>query len=224
MMQRSFAVLALVAGCLQSHQGVQPLAKNDCYQCHRLDYEGTPAVAVADPAVPDHLAHAATYTTQCADCHITSTWYSHPDLLFPVQAGTHANITCNSCHLDSTDNAGDAHGANTQCTSCHPATEVVYDDTITRLHTNVPQFAYSSPSFCLSCHPTGAAKHHDDAIWPQTHHARSCSSCHNRSLGPDTGGMNAPCTKCHQGAHHQDRGDPTGCVAQGCHRGGRGGD
>src|SRR5580765_6655644 len=104
MTTRSLLWCLFVAGCLKSHDGVQQLGRTDCYSCHKPDYEGTPVAAAADPAVPDHLAHATTYTTQCADCHITSTWFSHPEALFPIQAGAHANAQCNSCHLDSTEN------------------------------------------------------------------------------------------------------------------------
>ena len=218
-----YVIVLLVASCIQPHNNVQALAKADCYTCHRPDYEGTPAAAAADSAVPDHLANAQVYTTQCASCHDTTTWYGHPELLFPRQTGAHAGIQCNSCHTDSTDNSGDAHGNNTQCATCHPSTEQVFDDTLQVEHQTLPQFDYSTQHFCLQCHPTGAAKHHDDTIWPQDHHARTCKDCHDRTLAPDTGGLNALCTKCHQGAHHQSSGVPTGCLQQGCHRGGGGG-
>ena len=228
---KKIAVLAVLAACMQDHAGTQALGRTDCYQCHRADYEGTPAVAAADRAVPDHLAQATTYTTQCADCHNTTTWYSHPEKLFNVQSGAHADVQCNACHLDSSDNSGDAHGANTTCTTCHFASEVIGAGTMTTGHSDQPMFSYANPpagftkqNFCLSCHPDGREKPHPDAVFPQSHHARNCDSCHDRSKGSDAMGQNAPCTRCHQGAHHQDRGVPLGCVAQGCHYGGGGGD
>ena len=224
-------VLALVAGCMNSHSGTQALAKTDCYTCHQPDYEGTPQAASADPAVPDHLANQMTYTTACADCHITTTWFSHPEKLFNVASGPHASIACNSCHVDSTNNSGDARGANTLCTSCHPASQPIGAGTMTTGHSDVAAFSYTTPpagftanNFCLSCHPDGREKPHDDTIFPQDHgNARNCDSCHDRSLGSDQMGQNAKCTRCHPNAHNQDQGVPSGCLQRGCHYGGRGG-
>ena len=237
-------LLTSVAGCLESHGGTQQLARSDCYQCHRANYEATPTFAQQDPAVPNHLADTATYTQACGDCHVTTTWFSHPEKLFNVQSGAHADIPCNACHFNSDDNTGDAHGANTLCTTCHFATEQPFQGPgdMTTGHSDQPMFSYTSPpagftkdNFCLSCHPNGREKPHDDTIFPQNHHARNCDSCHDRTKGSDAMGQNADCRRCHSvgslqsvGDHPSDVGtmpSPSGCLASGCHLGGgHGGD
>lgn len=237
-------VFTLLAACMQSHTGTKQLGSTDCYGCHQPDYEGTPRAAAADPAVPDHLANPAVYTTNCAGCHNTTTWYGHPEALFAVQSGPHADIQCNACHMDSTNNSGDAHGANTLCTTCHFATETPFlgPGDMTTGHSDQPMFSYTSPpagyttqNFCLACHPDGREKPHDDSVFPQDHHARNCDSCHDRSKGSDAMGQNADCRRCHSatdlmqvGDHPTDVGtlpSPSGCLNSGCHLGGgHGGD
>ena len=229
---RALILLGLLVGCMREHTNTQALAKTDCYTCHRPDYEATPGAAAADPAVPDHIAMSTVYTTACADCHNTQTWFSHPEKLFNVQSGPHAQIQCDACHRDSTNNSGDAHGSNTLCTNCHFASEAIGKGTMALGHSDQTAFSYTSPptgftttNFCLSCHPDGREKPHPDAAFPQNHgNASGCNSCHDRSMGSDQAGQNAKCTQCHPQAHNQSRGDPVGCLAQGCHYGGRGGD
>jgi hypothetical protein len=238
---KNVVLLVLLAACLQAnHTGTKALGAGDCYSCHQPNYEQTPTIAARDPAVPDHLANQSVYTTQCATCHITSTWDSHPEALFNVNSGPHVAIQCDSCHLDSTNNEGDAHGANTLCTTtCHTATQVIGAGTMTTGHSDIPAFSYTAvptgfttANFCLSCHPAGLEKPHNDAIWPQAHgNARNCDSCHDRSKGSDQMGENADCRRCHDAtrlmqvtAHPPDVGttlpSPSGCLARGCHQGG----
>lgn len=238
-MTKYLLVAIALAGCLQKHDGVQSLGKTDCYTCHAADYEGTPAAAAADPAVPDHLAQSSVYTKQCADCHVTTTWFSHPDKLFPIQKGAHAMAQCTQCHANPDDNTGDAHGTNTQCVSCHPAGEnLVGGGTMTTGHSDQTAFSYTAPptgytpqNFCLSCHPTGVEAPHPDASFPQNHgSASTCTSCHDRTKGSDAAGQNADCRRCHTGDlrtigdHPGDVNtipSPSGCLR--CHLGGRGG-
>jgi hypothetical protein len=226
-----YLLVILVAGCLQKHDGVQSLGRSDCYTCHQKDYEGTPTAAAADPAIPDHIAQSGVYTTTCADCHNTITWYGHPEKLFPITTGAHAAAQCTQCHANPDDNTGDAHGKNTQCATCHPATEMVAGMTLVNDHIM-----------------------HNDAIFPQNHKsltgaARPCSDCHSGTppttfdgyanppagfnaqnfclschpTGAAANNSDAPCTKCHRDAHNTGNGDPGGCLQMGCHYGGRGG-
>jgi hypothetical protein len=230
--QVGWSLIVVLASCTQSHDGVQKLASDDCHTCHVSDYMGTSQVAGVDPAVPDHLANASIYGTECAECHVTTTWYSHPEKLFNIQSASHTAIECNSCHTNSDDNAGDAHGANTLCTKCHPATEPFAMGNMTTGHSDVAAFSYTTPApgfntnnFCLSCHPNGREKPHDDTIFPSHHgNARGCESCHDRSKSSDAMGKNADCRRCHQGAHHGEVTSPAGCITASCHMGGGHGD
>ena len=229
---RRLAVIALVAGCLQSHDGVQSLAGRDCYLCHATDYQHTKAVAAADPAVPDHIAGSAVYTQQCADCHNTTTWYSHPEKLFSIESGVHKSVACARCHANPDDNSGDARGANTQCTSCHPADEIVSGQTLTNDHImhNDAIFPENHKSEtgaarpCTDCHTSMPPTTFDGYTNPPAGFTAQnfCLSCHPTGVGSIM--SDAPCRKCHRNAHYQDRGDPGGCLAPGCHLGGRGGD
>jgi hypothetical protein len=230
---RPLAVVAFVAGCMQSHQGTQALSTNDCYACHATDYQNTQIVAQADPAVPDHttVANQAVYDHQCADCHNTTTWYSHPEKLFPISSGAHFGADCAQCHTNPDDNSGDAHGANTQCAFCHPATEVVSGLSLVDNHTmhnnNIFPDSHHSPTGlarpCTDCHTSTPPTTFDGYTNPPTGFTAQnfCLSCHPTGQGSNR--SDAPCTKCHRDAHNQDRPDPEGCLAQGCHRGGRGG-
>ena len=226
-----YALLVLLAACFDSHTGTREVASTDCYTCHEPDYKDTSRVATLDRAVPDHLANAATYTTTCADCHVTTTWYSHPEKLFNIASGPHTAVACDTCHRDSTDNGGDARGANTLCSTCHVASEPFGAGTMTTGHSDIAAFSYTTPAagfttdnFCLACHPNGREKPHDESLFPSRHgNARNCDSCHDRSKSSDSMGRNADCRRCHAGAHHTDVVSPTGCIARGCHQGGGGG-
>ncbi len=231
-MTKRMLVLALVAaGCTHSHTGAQALAQENCYQCHQPNYEMTPQIHLSIPNVPDHLADETTYPHTCGDCHNTQYWQIHPETAFPLKVGAHKGVLCVECHLDPTDETatGSIKGANTLCTSCHPADEpLAGGGTIQSGHTDQPQtmFDYTKQNFCLSCHPTGVEAPHNETIFPSNHKgaANTCSDCHDRTKGSDQAGQNAPCTRCHRNAHNQSMGDPSGCLAMGCHYGGRGGD
>jgi len=224
-------LIALVTGCMNSHSGVQPLAAGDCYTCHQADYDGTPALAANDPAVPDHIGQ--NYPTTCAQCHNTTSWLSHPEALFAISTPPH-NVACDACHVNPlTDNEGDYKGGNTKCAMCHPASEMVYDDTLANEHQTEATFSYTSPpsgfttqNFCLSCHPDGTSKHHDDVLFAENHKNKgyTCKDCHDRTTGMDTAGANATCRRCHTNLSRDDHPSdiatlpsPSGCLAQGCH-------
>jgi hypothetical protein len=225
------AVLALAA-CLESHSNkTQVIDRTNCYQCHQPDYEGTQVAAVADWTIPDHIKKG--YKTTCADCHITTTWFSHPEALFPIQTPAHSAVkVCADCHDAAL--GADAFGTNTTCVACHPGTESVGGTaTLATSHASIAGFSYTTPApgfttnnFCLSCHPDGRAGRHPDNLFSQRHgNAKTCTDCHDRTKGPDTGGANVTCTSstCHVGVankHTEVSGyDPTKCLH--CHPGGR---
>jgi len=232
MIRLAFLFAVVLTGCLQQHDGQVELRGDNCYTCHQSDYERTPTAAAADQAIPDHLANKATYTTNCASCHITTTWFSHPEALFAIQSAAHANVACDSCHLDSTDNKGDAHGANTQCGAvCHPATEMVAGKTLTNAHIQHPDAIFpqnhkhNGPWPCADCHTGNLSTTFDGYTNPPAGYTSQnfCLSCHPTGTGSKTSTATCANAACHQhkNAHHQDRGDPTGCLQ--CHAGGRGG-
>lgn len=234
MTNRMLVWIALVAGCTQSHSGVTTLAQNDCYTCHKKDYEMTPTFAMQNAFVPDHIANQTMYTHLCADCHDTQSWAVHPESAFPRKTGAHKGVLCVECHYAPDDMLNDHKGANTMCTtSCHTADEkLAGGGTMTTGHSDQTMFSYSSPAagftadnFCLSCHPSGVEKPHNESLFPSSHKgaANGCADCHDRTKGSDAAGQNAPCTRCHRNAHNQGNGDPGGCLASGCHLGGGGG-
>ena len=76
-------VIAFLASCFPAHDPATiDRSGTACVNCHLDDYNGTPTVSLADPAVPDHVANATKYPQTCGDCHNTQTWYSHPEALF----------------------------------------------------------------------------------------------------------------------------------------------
>lgn len=240
MTSRSLVMLLLLASCMQSHPDVQALNQTDCYTCHKPDYEATPTYAQSDPAVPDHIAQS--YPTTCAQCHVTTTWQSHPETLFPIQAGAHAGVQCTDCHSGG-DNASKANGADTKCATCHPSGEnLAGGGTMSTGHSDLAAFSYTAPpagfttqNFCLSCHPSGVEAPHNDTIFPQSHKgaAKTCSDCHDRTKGSDSMGQNADCRRCHPNSKLMSVDDhppnittlpsPSGCLAMRCHYGGNGG-
>ncbi|HEY5925021.1 MAG TPA: cytochrome c3 family protein [Kofleriaceae bacterium] len=225
------AGFAMLCACMQSHApGVQALTGEDCYTCHRPEYE----------SAPDHAARS----TACSNCHRNSAWQpalaDHPEVAFPIAAGAHATARCLVCHdLDSP--LPSTLGENTNCIQCHPNSSGQQRNHVGATSMQGAAYAYQDavPNFCLSCHPKGQAAKHPDTRFPRTdHHAVPCLSCHFRSNGPDTAGMNTSCVEsgCHHtlswsDGQHGDvnsyasvRGDGSNkhfCLASGCHPDGR---
>jgi hypothetical protein len=146
-MRIALALLFLTA-CSGHPSGAIEVTDQDCYACHRPDYEGT--------TDPDHQVEG--FPTQCNQCHSTDAWSpalegEHPENRFPIAHGRHSGIPCAQCH-DPTMGSS-ANGANTSCIACHTHNK---DDTDAH-HGGVDDYRWDpdQPHNCLRCHPSGGA-------------------------------------------------------------------
>jgi hypothetical protein len=141
----------------------------ECVSCHQADYDGT-----GDPA------HAAAgFSTQCAQCHNTTSWddafFNHNGTAFPL-TGAHVPLSCNSCH-----GGGVYNGLPSECVSCH---QDDYNGAADPPHT-----ASSFPTDCTQCHNTtrweGARFDHAAyfPIYSGTHAGKwdTCADCHTNA-------------------------------------------
>ena len=220
------ALLALRgAACSSSNIHDQASTKAQlCYSCHAAAYNN-----VKSPV------HPGVFPTTCQDCHSTTAWIpttanagGHPESLFPITTGPHANaaISCGDCHNASL--GGADGGANTDCLHCHTGDHITPNVDSVPAHQILPQCpngtdpmagtcytasttANISPHYCLGCHPDGLAstkQFHPESTFPIATgwHASQgivCTDCHNPANGSSTGGGNCDCTKCHLGAHNR---------------------
>lgn len=148
-MTRAVLLLALLVACTQQHDpGVVEVGLNDCYACHRSDYE-----AVVEPP------HVGEKPTTCGDCHATAYWVpaldggNHPETAFPIRGGAHSGIACTDCHLPELGtNAG---GQNVSCIDCHTGHHSMA--LMNEKHHEVDDYSWdeANPTFCRQCHPRG---------------------------------------------------------------------
>ena len=80
----------------------------DCFACHRRDYESATAI--------NH--RTAGFSTRCEDCHdeTAASWlasFDHDNTDFPIR-GIHAALPCNACHTQNR-----FKGTPVECVSCH---------------------------------------------------------------------------------------------------------
>jgi len=185
---------ALLAGCgLERHAATDQIDPNDCYACHRSNYE-----QATDPV------HVGAKPTTCRDCHSVIAWRPaglHPDDRFPIRSGPHAAADCGECHKPAL--GPPQGGANTDCLTCHGQAETA------PLHVNAPGYGWdlAMPHACLVCHPAGLAIHHPEDRFPIASgpHAMPCADCH---VFPGPNNLsNTTCTGCHTGQHNRARAD-----------------
>lgn len=152
--------------CADCHTAGYAGTPQDCYSCHRADYEATND--------PSHVA--AGFSTSCASCHTTAGWtgasFDHSSTSFPL-TGAHRTVACAQCHTSG------YSGTPQDCYSCHRAD---YDGTTDPNHASA-----GFPTDCRSCHSTtsweGATFDHDARYFPiysGNHRGTwaSCSTCH----------------------------------------------
>lgn len=174
-----------------------------CASCHQSRYDAT--------TNPPHSASG--FSTACETCHTTASWttgaFNHSATSFPLE-GTHATISCMSCHGD-----GVYAGKSTACISCHK----------TQYDAAVPSHAGYSTT-CRDCHTSmvtwsGANFDHQTTSFPLTgaHLAVSCSGCHYDNV---YNGKSTACVSCHQSKYnattnpqHVPAGFSTSCES--CH-------
>jgi hypothetical protein len=110
------------------------------------------------------------------------------EAMFPIAAGTHAGITCNTCHGE--------FDTFTQfnCTNCHSHTRELTDPT----HLGFADGYKYGPQTCYACHPHGEKAGFDHtALFPiqegSVHAPVACGDCHT----DPTDRKAFACTTCH---------------------------
>ncbi|MFH1850749.1 MAG: hypothetical protein ABIA75_00230 [Candidatus Neomarinimicrobiota bacterium] len=189
----AFALLGAhrVVDCKQCHGGVQnndyATTPQDCFSCHREDYEQS-----TDPA------HAAAgLPVECRDCHPLArpTWrpaaFNHDSMTDFLLTGAHRTAQCSGCH------DGKFDGINQDCWSCH---RTQYDLTGSAAYPGSPDHSQDTQYVmdCQYCHNTtvwaGAEINHDLTAFPLigAHAGVTCQACHQQ-------GYNLPitCSGCH---------------------------
>ena len=180
----------------------------DCYSCHRKDFEAT--------RDPDH--RAAGFPTTCAICHSPSqssfhqATFNHTSI-YPL-VGIHAAQACAECHK-----GGLYQGTSRDCYGCHKAN---YDKTKEPNHA-----AAGFPTTCEACHrqtdssfDQGSFNHGSVFQLVGVHAAQSCAECHKSGLYR---GTPRDCFGCHKANYDQTKnpnhaaaGFPTTCET--CHK------
>ncbi|TFG79941.1 MAG: hypothetical protein E4H23_04235 [Chrysiogenales bacterium] len=188
--------------CAACHPGnVFKGQAQDCYSCHRRQYE----------QAPNHVSGG--YATDCRQCHfsmISWTGGQTDHSLFPL-LGRHAAAACADCHKNNV-YAGTAQ----DCASCH------LEDYNATLSPNHKQAGFSTD--CVSCHGTSAqtwnnAAVNHDLYWQLqgAHRTLECNQCH--ASGYD---LPRDCYSCHKtdydntrDPNHRQAGYSTAC--ENCH-------
>ncbi len=171
-----------IASCSACHVGGRYTGTSqECFTCHRIDYEGADQPNHALPQI-DH---------NCAICHATDGWtpstFNHAETEFPL-VGAHQTATCADCHV-----GGRFDGTPLECYPCHQAD---FDGVEAPNH-RLGQFDQR----CLTCHT-------NDAWTPSTfdhastdfalvgaHLAVACTDCHINNVYNNTP---RDCYPCHQ--------------------------
>ncbi|MCA8977665.1 MAG: hypothetical protein KDC98_23270 [Planctomycetes bacterium] len=196
-----------------SHPASFPLTHGhfnlECRQCHTTPNSFTglsPACASchsdehAATTEPSHLA--ASFGTDCSECHTTVTFrqanWQHP-AGFAMTFG-HANRNCSECHT------GQSYvNTSTDCVSCHLDN---YQSTNNPNHVTA-----QLPQDCEQCHNTatwhGANIDHPASFQLENAHALGCNSCHTP---PNYAGLSPDCYSCHQ-AQYQATTNPNHIAA-----------
>lgn len=174
--------------CASCHQNPETRASVTCTSCHA---HAPDVLAPTHAGIPDYV-----WTdSACLFCHPngepTGT-FDH--IKFPIVAGTlHEAVSCNSCHLSSSNRAQLA------CTSCHEHSVTLMEP----VHRSLPGYAYD-PAACYTCHQSaqvpGVFDH--EPLFPLTppqHAGLLCTDCHSDR----TNRAQLSCTSCHLGSHDQ---------------------
>jgi hypothetical protein len=186
----------------------------DCFACHAADYQTAASI--------DHVA--AGFPRDCEACHSTLAFSSAGGFDHVAASGgfalvgTHAQISCESCHaIPGFEPLFDAADQN-DCFACHAAD---YENAQSLDHV-----AANFPTDCQQCHTVtvwqDATFDHvevsDGFALVGAHEALACASCH---VGPDfevpedPAGQN-DCVACHAPEHEDEHPDfPTDCLQ--CH-------
>jgi nitrate/TMAO reductase-like tetraheme cytochrome c subunit len=127
--------------CQSCHSSGYSGTPQDCYACHKKDYE-------LPSNNPNHVA--ANFPIECLVCHTTNGWtpstFNHDGQYFPIYFGKHRNewASCSDCHRVPN------NFTTFSCIDCHEHRKTKMDSE----HSGVSGYSYNSDA-CLSCHPNG---------------------------------------------------------------------
>ncbi|MCC6406370.1 MAG: hypothetical protein IT453_04325 [Planctomycetes bacterium] len=216
------------ANCTDCHGGgVFVGTPNDCYDCHQTDY--------ANSTSPDHAALGI--STNCKQCHNTSTWdgahFNHFGIVDgcvnchladfqgttnPDHVAMGLSTSCEQCHGTSTWLSGefDHAGISNGCVNCHQAD---YNGT-----TNPNHAATGYGTDCESCHGTNGWT---NVTFGHLGITNGCLTCHQTDYTSTTSpnhagtGIGTNCEQCHDtldwnNAVFDHTGITNGCVT--CHQ------
>lgn len=200
--------------CADCHRtpGMEPIfaasSQEDCATCHRVDF--------------DREHGGSGFPTTCLSCHTVDRWegatFDHAQTGFAL-LGSHAELTCGSCHLDSgsSDLRFPVPAAQDDCATCHQSD-------YQREHAGS-----GFPMTCGTCHGLdrweGASFDHAQVgngfALEGPHATAECSTCHSVPdyglLFPQPSGQ-GDCVVCHQvdfDENHTGSGYPLTCLT--CH-------
>lgn len=158
--------------CDVCHGGFETFKEFTCISCHEHSQE------VLDPI---HIGINPYYSSpQCYDCHPDGTAAAgmardQHEPMFPIDVGTnHAEVACNSCHVDPTDRSVNA------CAECHYDQIPTLDDS----HNQINDYVPGDHRMCKMCHADGVVP-----IRFQEHR--------NQHFGMQGPGAHRRCTQCH---------------------------
>ena len=193
--------------CSDCHIGTTTDAVNDCFACHKTNYN----------EAKEHIS--LSFSHNCLDCHNTTDWklftFDHNTTAFAL-TGSHVSVSCeschtevyagtsaicNSCHLDNynaaTDPSHTGAGISTNCEDCHNAID--WKPSIFN-HLTTSGFELSgghSGRQCSDCHIGTTSEANPD-----------CYSCHsaNYTTAPDhlTLAFSHDCIQCHNNVDWKD--------------------
>ena len=169
--------------CAKCHETGYANTPDQCYDCHRNNYEGT--------TNPSH--QAAGFATDCESCHNSNAWqpasFDHDNQFFPIYSGKHNNEwnECSDCHTNS------SNYQVFECITCHEHNQTDMNND----HNGINGYRYES-SACFACHPSGDGEggfNHSATNFPLTgaHLSSECSDCHSSGYQ----GTSNVCSDCH---------------------------
>lgn len=173
-------------GC-HGQSGFKKIAKSECVDCHQNDDD-----------------HNGENGKQCDSCHSEERWnkiiFDHENDTDFILLGKHAQLTCQSCHLDGTSDVT----LGTACIDCHQVDDIHQGQQGER---------------CENCHNSSGwlnkiRFNHDVTSFPLVgiHAVTSCDACHNSKAFNDAGSL---CIDCHSADDFHDLGLGPNCGS--CH-------
>jgi len=178
-------------------------ARLTCQSCHFGGSLEKTSPAACDNCHANDDPHQGVEGKECGTCHRESGWkdvsFNHDLSGFPL-LGLHANLPCESCHLNKAyrDTSGaciDCHqqddihegGLGSRCDQCHNPTDWARWEFDHAAQTDFPLEYAHAKLLCLDCHEGGNAADtrsdcyscHRDDDRHSGHFGRDCSRCHN---------------------------------------------